>query len=118
MIVSIKKWKIIAYARLRIWKIGENIANLISMELGILYNFFMMRAVTWRDISKESGRNLFIQILKFHAAIIMTTILRLALFALLQFLDLYYIINAAIGMLLVSAVNFIVYDTVVFKENR
>ena len=97
-------------------KLGENVANLISMELGTIYNFFMMRAVTWQDIPKESGRNLFIQILKFHVALIMTTILRLALFALLQFLGVYYIINAAIGMLLAAALNFVAYDTMIFKK--
>ncbi|MDD4877105.1 MAG: GtrA family protein [Dehalococcoidales bacterium] len=148
MISSIKKWKIVVYARQRIWKIGkflvvggsaalltllilyvlvdhlgfntklgENVANLIGMELGIIYNYFMMRAITWQDIPKEAGKNLFIQILKFHAALIMTTLLRLILFALLQFLNVYYIINAAIGILLVAALNFIAYDTMIFKDN-
>jgi len=97
-------------------RLGENIANFISMELGTIYNFFMMRGVTWRDRYKETGGNLIIQMIKFHLALGITTLLRLALFAVLQFLGVYYIINAAIGMLLVAVLNFIAYDTMIFKK--
>jgi len=97
-------------------RLGENIANAISMELGTIYNFFMMRGVTWRDRYKESGGSLVIQMLKFHLALGISLVGRLALFALLQFLGVFYIINAAIGMALAAAFNFVAYDTVIFKK--
>jgi len=147
MLASIKDWKIVVYARQRIWEIGkflviggsaalltllllyvlvdhldfntpllENVANFISMELGAIYNFFMLRLIAWQDRYKEYGRNLFIQMIRFLITGIVTTLFRLALFALLQFTGVYYIINAAIGMILAAALNFIVYDTMIFKK--
>ncbi len=97
-------------------RLGENVANAISMELSIIYNFFMSRAITWRDRYKESGGSLVIQMLKFHLALGISIVMRLVLFAALQFLDVFYIINAAIGMALAATFNFVAYDTMVFKK--
>lgn len=96
--------------------LGENIANAISMEPSIVYNFFMSRALTWSDRYKERGRRLFLQIIQFHIAIGLTVLLRLLLFALLQWLGIFYILNAAIGIAIAAAFNFVVYDTMVFKR--
>ncbi len=95
---------------------GQNIANVISMELSIVYNYVLSRAITWNDRSKETGRGLFFQILKFHATIGVTILLRIALFPLLQHLGLFYLLNAAIGIVLSALINFVVYDSIVFKE--
>jgi len=96
--------------------LGENIANAISMESSIIYNFFMSRALTWSDRYKERGRRLFPQIIKFHIAIGLTILLRLVLFLLLQRLGVFYLLNAAIGIAIAAAFNFVAYDTVVFKR--
>jgi dolichol-phosphate mannosyltransferase len=97
-------------------RLGENVANAVSMELSIIYNFFLSRAITWNDRYKERGRQLFIQATKFHIAIGFTILLRLVLFAALQMLDVFYIVNAAIGILVSATFNFVVYDTVVFRR--
>jgi len=94
----------------------ENVANAISMELSIIYNFFMSRAVTWADRHKEHGKRLVIQMLKFHLTIGITMLFRLGLFPLLQLLGVFYILNAAIGIALAAVFNFVIYDTVVFKK--
>ncbi|MBM4452966.1 MAG: GtrA family protein [Chloroflexi bacterium] len=99
-------------------KLGENVANAISMELSIIYNFFMSRAITWRDRHKESGGSLVVQMLKFHLALGISIVTRLVLFAALQFLGVFYIINAAIGMVLVAAFNFVAYDTMIFRKRE
>lgn len=96
--------------------LGENIANLISMEIATIYNFFMMRSITWAGIPKEHGKNLLIQIIRFHVALIITTILRVVLFAFLQFLSVQYMLNAATGMLLAAALNFMAYDSMIFNK--
>ncbi len=98
--------------------LGENLANAITMELSIIYNFFMSRAITWHDRYKERGRRLSIQIVKFHIAIGLTILLRMVLFAVLQRFGVYYIVNAAIGIAIVAIFNFIAYDTVVFRKER
>lgn len=96
--------------------LGENIANAISMELSIVYNFFLSRSITWNDRYKERGRRLFLQAIKFNIAIGFTILLRLVLFAALQLLGVFYIINATIGIFVAAAFNFVVYDTFIFRR--
>ena len=96
----------------------QNIANAVSMELSIVYNFLMSRAITWNDRSKEEGSRLLVQILQFHAAIGVTVLFRLALFPALQHVGVPYLLNAAIGIALASIFNFFVYDAIVFKKGR
>ena len=96
--------------------LGENVANAISMELSIIYNFFMSRAITWGDRYKEKGSRLLIQIVKFHIAIGITVLFRLVLFPILQRFGVFYMYNAAIGIALVAVFNFAVYDTLIFKK--
>ncbi len=99
-------------------RLGENIANVISMEISIIYNFFMSRAFTWSDRHRETGKNLFIQIAKFHAAIGISLLFRIALFFVLQLVGVFYLLNAAIGIGLAAAFNFVIYDTLIFKRKE
>lgn len=93
----------------------ENLANAVAMEISIVYNFFMSRAITWSDRHKEKGRRLFIQMVKFHLTIGVTILFRLALFPVLQQFGVPYIYNAAIGIALAAIFNFAIYDALVFK---
>jgi len=97
-------------------KLGENIANAISMEISIIYNFFVSRIFTWKDRKREKGINLFIQICKFHVTIGLTLLFRLILFPILQYFGVFYIINSAIGIIISAIFNFIIYDSLVFKK--
>lgn len=99
-------------------RLGENVANATSMELSIIYNFFMSRAITWADRHKEHGRRLFIQMLKFHLTIGITMLFRLVLFPILQLLGVFYIFNAAIGIAIAAVFNFVIYDTLIFKREE
>lgn len=96
--------------------LGENIANIISMELSIIYNYFLSRAITWKDRYREQGRRLLYQIVKFHIAIGITILMRIGLFALLQWWGVFYILNAAIGIIIAAGFNFIAYDIIIFKR--
>ena len=97
-------------------RVGENIANAVSMELSIIYNYFLSRAITWSDRIKERGGRLLIQLLKFHLAIGITIVFRLILFPLLQLLGVFYLLNAAIGIAIAAVFNFFIYDTFIFKK--
>jgi putative flippase GtrA len=99
-------------------RLGENMANFISMELAIIYNFFLSRAITWKDRNKEHGLKLFVQICKFHIAIGITIVMRTALFAFLQMLGVFYILNAAIGIALAAGFNFVIYDSLIFERRK
>jgi dolichol-phosphate mannosyltransferase len=96
--------------------IGENIANAVSMELSIIYNFFMSRAITWKDRLREPGSRLLIQLIKFHVTIGITILFRLVLFPILQLAGIHYIINAAIGIAISAVFNYFVYDNLIFKK--
>jgi dolichol-phosphate mannosyltransferase len=96
--------------------LGENIANIASMELSIIYNFFLSRAITWQYRYKEYGTRLFIQLIKFQVAIGITTLMRIGLFALLQWLGVFHLLNATIGIAIASSFNFVMYDTLIFKR--
>lgn len=96
--------------------LGQNIANALSMELSIIYNFSLSRVITWKDRHREKGKKLFVQLLKFHVTIGITILFRLGLFALLQYFSVNYIINAAIGIIISALFNFFVYDELIFKK--
>ena len=98
--------------------LGENIANVLSMEIAVIYNDFMSRAFTWQDRQKEYGLKLFYQLLKFHVTIGITLLLRIVLFFFLQMAGIHYIINAVIGIALAAAINFVVYDTLIFRKKE
>jgi putative flippase GtrA len=97
---------------------GQNGANIISMEISIVYNYFLSKAITWRDRYQETGRGLLIQVIKFHVTIGITILGRMGLFAVLQLAGVNYLINAAIGIALSAVFNFMVYDTLIFKKER
>jgi dolichol-phosphate mannosyltransferase len=96
----------------------QNVANVISMEISIVYNYILSRSITWKNRHQETGSKLLQQILKFHVTIGITILFRLGLFALLQVFGVHYIINAAIGIALASVFNFIVYDALIFKKKE
>jgi dolichol-phosphate mannosyltransferase len=96
--------------------LGENIANILSMEVSIVYNFFLSRKITWGDREKEFGKNLWFQVFKFHMTIGITIVFRIVLFYILQLLNIFYLLNAAIGIAISALFNFTVYDTIIFKN--
>jgi dolichol-phosphate mannosyltransferase len=96
--------------------LGQNAANVISMELSIIYNFFLSRVITWKDRYREKGKGLFLQVIKFHVTIGITILFRMGLFAVLQLVGVHYLLNAAIGIAISAIFNFLVYDALIFKK--
>tara|TARA_B100000902_G_C27285641_1_gene904274 strand:+ start:1300 stop:1713 length:414 start_codon:yes stop_codon:yes gene_type:complete len=94
-------------------KLLENIANIIVIEIGVIFSFFLNKNWTW-NISSNS--DVFNQLLKFHTVVASTAILRILLFALLQSINVTYIVNTILGIILASFFNFILYDLKVFNE--
>lgn len=111
---------VLLFLMVRYWGFGsslmQNVANGVSMEISIIYNFLLSRAITWNDRIKESGGRLFVQMLQFHAAIGVTVLFRLVLFPVLQHVGVPYLLNAAAGIGLGAIFNFFVYDSLVFKR--
>lgn len=96
----------------------ENVANALSMEVSIIYNFILSRYWTWSDAKKERSFRLIKQCLLFHVAVGLSIGIRLILFPILQFFGVHYIINATVGIGTGAVVNYILYDRVVFKRKE
>ena len=94
----------------------KNLANILSIEVSIIYNFMLSRAWTWSDTPSQKGRNLLGQCVSFHAANLTGLVLRVVLFAFLEKLAVYYVLNIMLGIVLAASVSYILYDRIVFKR--
>ena len=96
----------------------ENIANAITIEIGIILSFILNRNWTWRNVSYNSQKNIFVQLLKFHTVVGFTAILRIILFAFFQLFYLNYLLNTLLCIIIASVFNFILYDLKIFNEKQ
>ena len=99
-------------------KFLENIANVITIEIGIILSFILNRNWTWKNISSNSQKNIFLQLIKFHTVVGFTVILRIILFVFFQSLYLDYLLNILLCIIVASIFNFILYDLKVFNEKK
>jgi dolichol-phosphate mannosyltransferase len=94
----------------------KNIANIISMETSVFYNFLLSRFWTWGDAPKKQGKRFILQFLSFNLAAIAGLSLRIVIFAVLDRFDVHYIVNVFIGAGTVAVMDFILYDKLVFRR--
>ena len=94
----------------------RNLANAMSMELSIVYAFMCNRLWTWHDAPRKKGTQLLWQLLLFHLAALTGALVRIGLFALLDFLGLYYLLNVTSGIGVAAVLDFVLYDRIVFKR--
>lgn len=92
--------------------IEEHVAYLIQAITCIEANFFLNRYLNW----KERDGNLGIQWLKFHSTSAITFPLNQALFALLTWIGLNYLIVTLIGVGVAAIVNYFANDRFVFNR--
>ena len=95
----------------------KNLANILSIEISILYHFTVSRLWTWHDAPRKKGKNLLGQFISFHVVNITGMIIRIITFAVLDKLGMYYILNVTVGICLAAAVSFVLYDRIVFKRD-
>ena len=95
----------------------QNFVNLITMEAGLVYSFFVYKAFVWKDRNFAPGRVLLRQLPIYHlsagAAILARVLL---IFPLLQLFGVHYLLNITIGLLSGATINFILSDRYVFTE--
>ncbi len=94
----------------------RNLANILSIEVSIIYNFMLSRSWTWSDTPSIKGRDLLGQCVSFHVANLTGLFLRVVLFAFLEKLAVYYVLNIMLGIVLAAFVSYILYDKIVFKK--
>jgi putative flippase GtrA len=92
----------------------EDGANLVALELSLLLQFTLCRTWIWR--APVGGRpGLWRELVAFHGAVAATSLGRILLYSLLRQVGVHYLINACLGIGLAAAVNFLLYDRVVFR---
>lgn len=94
----------------------KNIANVVSIEISLFYNFLLSRVWTWGDTPKRQGKWLISQFIFFHLAAFTGILIRIVIFAILDRLGTHYLINLFIGMGVAAVVDFILYDKFIFPN--
>lgn len=103
------------------WKtpVLHNIANAVSIELSVLLGFFIYRIWVWTEGEWEIKEILFKQLPMFHIAAGSAVVARIFfLFPLLDCLSIDHKINTLAGGLFGAAINYIMSDRLVFKDNN
>lgn len=94
----------------------KNLANILSIEISIIYNFMLSRAWTWNDTPLKKGGDLLGQCVSFHVANLSGLGIRIILFAFLDKLAVFYILNILLGIGVAALVGYLLYDRIVFKR--
>lgn len=95
----------------------RNVANLISIELSLIFSFFIYRAWVWPGGDWRFRAVLLEQLPLYHFAAGAAVLLRIFLiFPILDYLGVNYLVNTLVGVLAGAAVNYVLSDRIVFNR--
>ncbi|HRP69097.1 MAG TPA: GtrA family protein [Turneriella sp.] len=95
----------------------QSIANASAIAVSILSGYLIHSRFTW-PILTPSPKNKRIRFLKFYFVSLASLFLRALVFFALSLTGINYLSNAAIGVVLVVFLNFVVYEKFVFRESN
>jgi len=94
----------------------RNVANLIAIELSLLFSFVIYRIWVWPGGSWSLRDVLLRQLPLYHMSAGLAILLRvLIIFPTLDFLGISYGVNTLIGILVSASLNYVISDRLVFK---
>ena len=97
--------------------VQRNIANLLSIEVSLIFSFFVYRIWVWSEGNWTIKEILWRQIPLYHFSCGTAVIIRsFILFPLLNWLGVNYSINTLIGITLGSILNYFMSDRLVFNN--
>jgi dolichol-phosphate mannosyltransferase len=96
----------------------KNLANILSIEISIVYNFILQRAWTWKDAPRKEGGRLIAQFASFNLAALLGICIRIIVFAIFEKFGIFYLLNVALGIGIVATLDFILYDKIVFRRKE
>ncbi len=99
-------------------RLQQNYVNVVTMEISLVYSFFVYRAFVWKIRNRDLGQIFLRQLPLYHLSAGSGVLARIALFPVLQALGVHYLLNVATGILLGAAVNYVLSDRFVFKDAR
>lgn len=95
----------------------ENIANIISIEISLIFSFFVYRIWVWQGGSWKVQDILLKQLPLYHVSAGSAVVLRVfVVFPLLNWLGVSYSVNTLIGVLLSAILNYLISDRFVFAN--
>lgn len=94
----------------------KNIANIISIEISIIVGFFLHSFLTWRYVF-DSFKFAIKKFILFNAATGFSFGIRVILFYLLIKMNFDYRLSTLICIAVAIVINFLVYNTLIFKKN-
>ena len=94
----------------------QNYVNLVTMEISLIYSFFIYRAFVWRIKNFDVASIFLRQLPLYHLSAGAGVLTRIVLFPGLQWLGVHYLFNISLGILVGSAVNYVLTSRYVFKD--
>ena len=99
--------------------IYRNLANILALFFGVTTAFFLNRKWTWQDSPQFCGFALFRQYLIYCISASIGGMVRIVLFAWLDYLDVvHYLINVTIGIGVAAIIDFLLYNRFVFPLQK
>lgn len=96
---------------------GQNIANLVSIEVSILVGFYLHRHITWQ-VKLEGIKERLKALVSFHAVTFVSALIRAGMFYGLSLTGMNYRPNALLGIVVAVILNFLGYDRLVFGKSK
>ena len=96
----------------------RNLANVVSIEISLLFSFFVYRTWVWSSQPWIARQILRREIPLYHLSCAASIAARsFILFPLLDWMGVNYAINSLIGIALGSGINYLISDRVVFRAS-
>lgn len=97
----------------------RNIANVISIEISLIFSFFIYRIWVWTGGIWTFREVILRQLPLYHISAGSAVIIRIfLLFPILDWLGIKYTVNTIIGVLLSASINYLISDRFVFKTPK
>lgn len=94
----------------------QNVVNILAMEASLLFSFVIYRTFVWRLKGRDPSEIFLRQLPMYHVSAGAGVLTRVAIFPLLQYFGVYYLVNIAVGIVVGAALNYVLADRFVFKE--
>lgn len=100
------------------FEINYLLATAVAVELAILHNFLWHQRWTWSDRGSLSARHILDRLVRFNAGAVATSMVgNLSLmWVFVSLLDIHYAVASIVPVLLLSMVNFLWCDRLVFRR--
>lgn len=97
--------------------LGRNLANVVSLEVSLVYSFFVYRRFVWNDSDSAHNRSTGLLLLRYHGSAGTAILTRsLILFPVLDFFGLHHLLNTLLGAITSCFLNYALSSRFVFQQ--